>query len=221
MPKFTTTTAMSRLRTVPFVFVLLALFSILPGCASWDNKAARESVGAKEFATQKDGVCCWIGYKPIPEEGSKVAQGPAGPPGPPGPSGPSGPAAVVPAPVEKPTGVVTIRDVLFDFDKSNIKPEYEGDLSAVAEMLNNDPSLRLEIQGHTDSKGSDAYNQRLSERRAASVKRYLVERHGIAANRLTTAGFGEKRPVADNTTSDGKDNPEGRALNRRVELHKR
>jgi len=77
--------------------------------------------------------------------------------------------------------------------------------------------LCVTIEGHTDSIGSDAYNQRLSERRAAAVKQYLVSK-GVGADRLTTVGRGEKDPVAPNTTPDGKDNPEGRAMNRRAEL---
>jgi OOP family OmpA-OmpF porin len=72
------------------------------------------------------------------------------------------------------------------------------------------------IVGHTDSIGSDEYNQRLSERRAQAVKQYLVSK-GIAASRLSTEGQGEREPIAPNT-EDGKDNPEGRAMNRRAEL---
>jgi OmpA-OmpF porin, OOP family len=73
------------------------------------------------------------------------------------------------------------------------------------------------IEGHTDSIGSESYNQRLSERRALAVKHYLVSR-GVAGDRLDTVGYGESRPVAPNKTPDGKDNPEGRAMNRRAEL---
>ena len=74
----------------------------------------------------------------------------------------------------------------------------------------------MRIEGHTDSIGSDSYNQALSERRAQAVKAYLVSK-GISATRLSTEGKGESEPIADNT-KNGRDNPEGRAMNRRAEL---
>ena len=79
-------------------------------------------------------------------------------------------------------------------------------------MLTTTPALRLEIQGHTDSAGSKATNRKLSADRAAAVKTYLVQSHGIAADRLTTAGFADDKPVGDNASGSG------RAKNRRVEL---
>ena len=79
-------------------------------------------------------------------------------------------------------------------------------------MLVQHPELRIRIEGHTDSEGEDAYNQQLSEQRATAVRSYLVEKYGVAAQRLETAGLGESKPVADNAT------PEGRQQNRRVEL---
>jgi outer membrane protein OmpA-like peptidoglycan-associated protein len=81
-------------------------------------------------------------------------------------------------------------------------------------MLQDHPDLRLTIEGHTDSDGDDAQNQGLSERRAASVKAFLVEAYGVDASRLETAGFGESTPVAPNNT------PEGKQQNRRVDLVK-
>ncbi len=106
-------------------------------------------------------------------------------------------------------GCWAFRGVLFDFDKSTIKAGYENVFDNAIKVLRLNPSLTVEIQGHTDSKGSDAYNQGLSERRAASVKRLLVN-NGISSGRLTTRGFGESRPVASNDTEAG------RAHNRRV-----
>lgn len=109
---------------------------------------------------------------------------------------------------------VTIRlpgSVLFDFDSAVIRPDAERALTDVAEVLAGYAGRPARIEGHTDSIASDVYNQQLSERRAASVRDWLVA-HGVAAGRLATAGFGEARPVADNTT------PTGRQSNRRVEV---
>jgi OOP family OmpA-OmpF porin len=102
-------------------------------------------------------------------------------------------------------------DVLFDFDKAVIKPEGKSKLDDIANKVR---GINLEVViaiGHADSIGSDAYNQRLSVRRAESVKAYLVSK-GIEPNRVYTEGKGEKQPVADNKTRDG------RAKNRRVEI---
>ena len=104
----------------------------------------------------------------------------------------------------------------FDYDKSNIKAEFAPVLDEAAQTLQDNPEVNILIEGHTDSIGSDAYNQRLSERRAQAVKAYLVSK-GVAASRLTTEGKGESEPIADNT-KNGRDNPEGRAMNRRAEL---
>jgi len=106
--------------------------------------------------------------------------------------------------------------VNFDFDKANIKREFAPVLDEAAQILKDNPSVKVTIEGHTDSKGSDTYNQRLSERRAKAVKQYLVSR-GIEASRLETIGKGESEPIADNS-KNGRDNPEGRAMNRRAEL---
>jgi len=106
---------------------------------------------------------------------------------------------------------VALTGVLFDFDKSTLKPESDPVLDRVRGLLARDPTLRLEVQGHTDNVGSDAYNQTLSEARAAAVAAWLTQ-HGIAAGRLTSRGYGKTVPVADNSTD------EGRAKNRRVEI---
>jgi len=99
---------------------------------------------------------------------------------------------------------------------SDCKSEFAPVLDEAAQTLKENPELNVRIEGHTDSIGSDSYNQALSERRAEAVKRYLVSR-GIAASRLSTEGKGETEPIADNT-KNGRDNPEGRAMNRRAEL---
>ena len=104
-------------------------------------------------------------------------------------------------------------DAFFDFDKYNLKPAGVESLNnLVAQLQSNQANLqKITIVGHTDSKGSDAYNQRLSERRAATVGNYLIQQ-GIPADRVEAYGDGERSPVADNRTA------EGRARNRRVEI---
>ncbi len=107
-------------------------------------------------------------------------------------------------------------DVLFDFDKADIRPDAAKALADLATIIAAYPKGRVELEGHTDSKGDDAYNQRLSERRAQAVASWLTAHHGVDPARMTTRGRGETRPVADNTTDAG------RQKNRRVEaiVHK-
>ncbi|MGH7567240.1 MAG: OmpA family protein, partial [Gemmatimonadota bacterium] len=109
-------------------------------------------------------------------------------------------------------------DVLFDFDRSDIKQEAEPSLRNVATILKEKPDARVSIEGHTDGKGADAYNQTLSEARAASVKQWLVTNAQVNGANITTRGWGKSRPIAENTKPDGSDDPEGRAKNRRVEI---
>lgn len=109
-------------------------------------------------------------------------------------------------------------DVLFDFDRADIKPEAEPMLAEVAELLKQHPGQSVLIEGHTDSIGSADYNLRLSRQRAESVKDWLVNTGGVDGRRLQTRGFGMANPVAPNTHPDGSDNPEGRQQNRRVEI---
>jgi len=101
--------------------------------------------------------------------------------------------------------------VFFDFDKATIKPEFQGLFENAVHVMQINPGLTVRIQGHTDNKGSAAYNQKLSERRAQAVKDLLVS-EGISASRMTIKGFGMSSPVASNATA------EGRALNRRVDF---
>lgn len=112
-------------------------------------------------------------------------------------------------------------DVHFAFDKSNLDAKAQATLdetsTAIGEMTEVYPNLKVEVSGHTDWIGTDGYNQALSERRANSVKSYLV-RKGVEASRITTYAYGESRPIAPNANPDGSDNPEGRALNRRAEV---
>jgi len=106
---------------------------------------------------------------------------------------------------------IVLRGVNFDFDRAVIRPDASVILDEVSSMLSGRPDVAVRVEGYTDATGPEAYNQGLSQRRAASVREYLVE-HGIAASRLTSAGLGESQPIATNDTR------EGRALNRRVEL---
>lgn len=106
---------------------------------------------------------------------------------------------------------IVLRGVNFDFDKSTLTVNAKTILDGVAEALAKRPDIKVEIGGHTDGKGSDEYNLKLSDRRSKSVKDYLVKK-GVSASRMTARGYGESMPVAPNETDDG------RELNRRVEL---
>ena len=109
-------------------------------------------------------------------------------------------------------------DVLFDFDKADILPKAETVLGQVADLLRQKAKGDVRIEGHTDGKGSPAYNQKLSLRRADAVKTWLMKQDGLKPIHFVTAGFGATRPVAPNTKPDGSDDPDGRQKNRRVEL---
>jgi OmpA-OmpF porin, OOP family len=128
---------------------------------------------------------------------------------------PQYPASVKPVEAAPVSEVITLSDagnVLFAFDKSDLTPAARSQLDGLMAKLQNADVVSIKVVGHTDSKGSDAYNQALSERRASSVAAYLLSQ-GLAPNKLTSEGKGESQPVADNETE------EGRAKNRRVELH--
>jgi OOP family OmpA-OmpF porin len=116
-----------------------------------------------------------------------------------------------PAPAPEPKVITIQGDVAFDLNKANIKPAFEPTLNEIADELNASPDTKLEVVGHADSTGTDAYNQGLSERRAQAVADYLVGR-GVAADRFSVSGRGESEPVESNATR------EGRAKNRRVEI---
>ena len=170
------------------IWVLLVALAIAAGCATEPPKPEP---------------------KPAPPPAPKPAPPPAPKPAPtPEPEKPK-PAPEKPKPVAE--KVTFAADVLFDFDKAVIKPEGKSKLDDISNKVK---GINLEVVigiGHADSVGSDAYNQRLSVRRAESVKAYLASK-GIEANRVYTEGKGEKQPVADNKTADG------RAKNRRVEI---
>ena len=126
---------------------------------------------------------------------------------------PPEPVAVVEEVVVVKEEVIVIRDVLFEFDSARLTAADKLRLDKIATRLKAEaPSARLSVTGHTDSRGSDAYNQKLSERRAHSVTDYLVESGISRSSFVAVQGAGETQPVADNNTADG------RSMNRRVEI---
>nr|WP_243452880.1 OmpA family protein [Polymorphobacter multimanifer] len=118
---------------------------------------------------------------------------------------------------ERGTVISLSGDVTFDFDKATIRPAAQATLEQLAELIQAGGSGTIRIEGHTDSRGDDDYNKRLSEARAGAVKSFLVGK-GIDAARLETIGLGEARPVAPNAGADGGDDEAGRQRNRRVEV---
>jgi OOP family OmpA-OmpF porin len=169
------------------VWLVLIALAFAAGCATEPEKPAPQ---------------------PAPPPPPKPAPPPEPKPAPPPPEKPK-PEPEKPKPVAE--KITFAADVLFDFDKAVIKPEGKSKLDDISNKVR---GVNLEVViaiGHADWIGTDAYNQRLSVRRAESVKAYLVSK-GIEANRIYTEGKGEKQPVADNKTR------EGRAKNRRVEI---
>jgi OOP family OmpA-OmpF porin len=114
-------------------------------------------------------------------------------------------------PIEVVDSVRVELDVKFDFNKSDVKEDSQADIKSLADFMKQYPQTTTTVEGHTDAIGSDAYNQGLSERRANAVRDVLVNQHGIDSSRVSSVGYGETRPVADNDTESG------RAINRRVE----
>jgi len=197
---------MKKLNTVAVLFAAVAL----GGCATSGGPAAGviDNWRASDGTVVKNGTNehCWRNAFWTPATALAGCDGAPAPVPPPAPA----PAPVAPpAPVSE--KVTYAADAFFDVDKSILKPEAKAKLDDLASKIG---GMNLEVViavGHTDSDGSDAYNQKLSERRADAVKTYLVGK-GIDKNRIYTEGKGEKQPVADNKTR------EGRAKNRRTEI---
>ena len=122
-----------------------------------------------------------------------------------------------PPPAAKVIDRLTIH-VNFDFDRSDITEADVAELKKAINFLRKYPDARVKVEGHTDSKGTEEYNQKLSERRADAVRQYLIKEGAVKKAMISATGYGELRPIAPNETKDGKDNPEGRAENRRVEI---
>ncbi len=109
-------------------------------------------------------------------------------------------------------------DALFEFNKATLSADAMETLAALGPLMAQAGKHPVSVEGHTDSIGPAEYNQELSERRAAAVRTWLVERHYAADTAVTAKGFGKMRPVAANTNPDGTDKPAGRQKNRRVEI---
>jgi outer membrane protein OmpA-like peptidoglycan-associated protein len=162
--------------------------------ARW-NRWYQRARGIGDVRYASTGISLTMNSAPPPPPAPVVAEAPPPPPPP-------------PPPVQK---KIVLRGVNFDFDKSSIRADARPVLDEAINILKSQGSVAIIAEGHTDSTGSDAYNQALSVRRANAVRDYLVA-GGIEASRISTEGFGETQPVASNSTRDG------RAQNRRVEL---
>jgi OOP family OmpA-OmpF porin len=133
------------------------------------------------------------------------------PPPPPPPPAPKPEPAPAPAPAPKVLDKMTLR-INFDFDKATIRAADEAELKKAVDFVTKYPNSAVKIEGHTDSIGTDAYNQKLSERRASAVANYLIDKGAVKKADISTVGFGETKPVADNKTD------KGRFENRRAEI---
>jgi outer membrane protein OmpA-like peptidoglycan-associated protein len=142
---------------------------------------------------------------PAPAEPPKPA-----PPPPPPPPEPPKPAPALPPPAPKPAPV--FESIYFNENKTNIDPVAAKVLDRDAMILKDNPNIKVEIGGHTDFSGSEVARQKISEKRAESAKKYIMDKFNISGDRLTTKGYGSQKPIADNKTK------EGRAKNRRVEF---
>ncbi len=224
---------MKKLNKVAMLFASAALaapFSAQAAAHSGGMPATVDNWRATDGTVWKNGTneLCWRDANWTPATAAPGCDGALKPPAPapapapvmappPPPAAAPAPApAPVPVPVPVPAAPVSEKvtfaaDAFFDFDKSVLKPEAKAKLD---DLVGKTSAVALEViiaVGHTDSAGTDAYNQKLSVARSEAVKAYLVGK-GIEKNRVYTEGKGEKQPVADNKTA------EGRAKNRRVEI---
>lgn len=206
---------MKKLNKVAMLIASAALVTVA-GAQSVDNWVGSDGTTWKNGTNE----LCWRDSNWTPATAAVGCDGaivaPVAAPAP----APAPQAAPAPAPAPKPapaplppaaTKVTYAADAFFDFDKSVLKPEGKAKLD---DLIGKVKDINLEViiaVGHTDSVGSDAYNQKLSVKRSEAVKAYLVSK-GIEKNRVYTEGKGEKQPVADNKTK------EGRSKNRRVEI---
>ncbi len=216
------------MRTTPFLFSILGATLISVGAIS--AHAAEGVFYDPSNAASTDGKT--IGhelYRTIGCPGRELLTTPCPVPAPaapvaavsePAPAPAPAPAYVAPAPAPAPAYVapepaapqkLVLEGVNFDFDKATLRQEDMGSLDKDVETLKAWGDVNIEVAGHTDSMGSDAYNMKLSRQRAEAVRNFLITR-GVSADRLAAKGYGESQPVADNATE------EGRFKNRRVEL---
>ena len=161
---------------------------------------------------------------PVPAPAPAPAPRPTPPPPPPAPrpappaAAPAPPPPPAPAP-PKPREIFTLHGVHFAFDKADLTKSAKDTLLIAVRYLKEHGDAKVEVEGHTDSKGTPEYNLKLGDRRAKAVKAYLVSQ-GIAENRISTVSYGLTKPVAENTIN-GKDNPSGRAENRRAVINEK
>jgi len=179
------------------------------------NEAAGAGIGAVAGAL----ICGGLAYLMTEDPKPKPVPPPPPPPPPPAPKPkpapppppPPPPPAPKPKPAPKVERTIILDDVLFDFDRSNVKPEAGAILDRLVAFMNENKDKKASLSGHTDNVGTEAYNQRLSERRVSAVQDYIVKK-GVESSRVSGQGFGESKPIADNKTR------EGRSKNRRVEI---
>ncbi len=208
---------MKKLNTVAMLFASAALVAPMSAAVA-QVKTGGDNWRNVDGIVWKNGTneLCWRDAFWTPATADENCDGALKPPPPPPPPPPPAPPPVAPPAPPAPPPVVAEKvtfqaDAFFDFDKSILKAEGKAKLD---DLMAKTKGMNLEViiaVGHTDSVGADAYNQRLSIRRAEAVKAYLVN-GGVEKNRVYTEGKGEKQPVADNKTK------EGRAKNRRVEI---
>lgn len=172
------------------------------GAAAAHQKDENIAIGAAIGAVSGALICGGLAYLLTEDPKPKPAPPPPPPPPPPAPK---------PKPAPKVERTIILDDVLFDFDRSNVKPEAAAILDRLVAFMNENKDKKAALSGHTDNVGTDAYNQKLSERRVNSVRDYVVKK-GVESGRISGQGFGESKPIADNKTK------EGRAKNRRVEI---
>jgi len=150
------------------------------------------------------------GWKIAGPPGPQGVAGPAGPAGPMGPAGPAGPPGPIglmgnvgPAGAPGSAGVrwTTFKDILFDFDKSNVRPSEQVEVNQIASYLLENPAFTVGLDGHADPRGTDAYNQALSERRVNAIKAALVKA-GVPAEKIQTGAFGESRLKCSEKTEE-------------------
>lgn len=221
---------MKKLNKVAMLFASAALAAPIASFAAAHGGMAPKSIDnwrASDGTVWKNGTneLCWRNSAWTPATADEKCDGAIKPPPPPAPAPPVAPPppAVAPAPVAPPVAPVVVAppapvqekvtfssDALFDFDKAVLKPDAQAKLTDLVEKTKGVALEVVIVVGHTDSVGTDVYNQKLSIRRAEAVKSFLVGK-GIERNRVYTEGKGESNPAADNKTAAG------RAKNRRVE----
>ncbi len=200
----------SAVAAASFISATSTFAGVTPNLLDSSGKPVRDGSGAcvQSLVSVEHPDC--VAKKAVAPAPAPVAA-PAAPAAPAKPADPAGGANVAKAPETKKVAITIQAEALFDFDKSVLKPAGRASIDdAVTKMKTLDVTAII-ATGHTDSVGTDAYNQRLSERRATTVKEYMVSK-GVLATKITILGKGETQPVATNKTD------EGRAKNRRVDI---